>query len=104
MHNISVQFLTFDGCPLAPKALRHLEQAINQLQGRLKVAVRQIDLMNPATPEALKRWGSPTILLNGHDISGATPGDANSCRIYSGPDGVLSEQEIVAALTKDLSN
>ena len=101
MRDITVEFLAFDGCPLAPKALQHLERAIERLRGRFEIAIRHVDLMDSATPESLKRWGSPTILLNGRDISGAEPGDANSCRIYPSPDGVLSEQEIIAALTEE---
>jgi hypothetical protein len=98
-NDIVVEFLAFDGCPLAPRALQHLEQAIDELNSQLNVAVRKVDLMNPLTPERMKRWGSPTILFNGKDISGAQPGDANSCRIYSGPGGVLSAKEIIKALT-----
>ncbi len=99
VRDITVEFLAFDGCPLAPRALAHLELAIEQLRDRLQVAIRQVDLMAPATPESMKRWGSPTILLNQRDISGVEPGDANCCRIYPGPGGVLSVEEIVAALT-----
>ena len=101
MHDITVEFLAFDGCPLAPNALRHLERAVDQLRGRMIIAIRHVDLMDPATPELMKRWGSPTILLNGRDISGTEPGDANSCRISSSPGGVPSEKEIVTALTKE---
>ena len=104
MFDITVEFLTFDGCPLAPKALRQLEQAVVQLQGKMSVAIRHVDLMNPATSDSFKRWGSPTILINGLDISGAEPGDANNCRIYTGPGGVLSEQDIVTVLTKESGN
>ncbi len=99
--DIVVEFLAFDGCPLAPESFNQLEQAVEQLKGFLKVKINQIDLMCPSTSESLKRWGSPTILLNGLDISGAEQGDANCCRIYPGAGGVLSKQQIVAALMKE---
>jgi hypothetical protein len=102
-NDITVEFLFFEGCPLAPKALLHLEQAIAQLKGQMKIAINHVDLMHPSTPDSLKRWGSPTILLNGHDISGAKPGEANNCRIYSSPGGVLSAQEIAEALIRESS-
>ena len=102
-NDIVVEFLAFDGCPLAPRALQHLEQGIEVLQGRLNVTIKQVDLMNPLTPETMKRWGSPTILFNGKDISGAPPGDANNCRIYSGPGGVLDVSEIITALEKSVA-
>ncbi len=100
MNKLTVEFLAFEGCPLAPKALHQLEQAVERIKKQLTVSIRQVDLMHPDTTESVQRWGSPTILLNGRDISGAEPGDANCCRIYPGPDGVLSEQEILDALKK----
>ena len=57
----------------------------------------------PESPEYARRYGSPTILINGKDIAGAQPAEtANSCRLYSpenpGALGVPSEDLIVAAL------
>ncbi len=48
------------------------------------------DRNSPATPAAYRGFGSPTVLVNGHDICG--PGTAlsahgNSCRIYPGDAG-----------------
>ena len=100
----TVQFLSFEGCPLAPEALSVLESAVRQLSDRLRVEIEHIDLMAPDTADELKRWGSPTILLNEQDITGAQPGDANSCRIYPGPGGVPATHEIVAALSLELQN
>lgn len=98
----TVKFLSFDGCPLAPEALRELESAICQLHDRLQIEIKHIDLMDPETTDELKRWGSPTILLNEQDITGAQQGDANSCRIYPGPKGVPATHEIVEALSRAL--
>lgn len=91
-----IKFLSFEGCPLAPRALAALKDAIkSQSRG---YQIRHIDLLGAATPRSLRRWGSPTILLNGQDITGASSGDANSCRIYNGPGGVPTVQEIAEAL------
>ena len=100
----TVKFLSFEGCPLAPEALRVLEAAVNQLRGRLHIAIEHIDLMDPGTPIKFKRWGSPTILLDEQDITGAPPGDANNCRIYPGPGGVPAAQEIVQALCRKIDH
>ena len=97
----SVKFLSFEGCPLAPEMLGVLHSAINQLRDTLQINIEHIDLLNPGTPFRLKRWGSPTILLNEQDITGGQPGDANSCRIYPGPGGVPTAQEIVQALCRE---
>jgi hypothetical protein len=96
-----VQFLSFEGCPRAPAALSALEAAIRSLPAELKFRLRRVDLMDPATPEDLKRWGSPTILLGGLDIAGGRPADAGNCRIYSGPGGVPDAREIAEALLRD---
>ena len=98
----TVKFLSFDGCPLAPEALKELESAVDQLRDTLQIEIEHIDLMHADTADELKRWGSPTILLNEQDITGAQPGDANSCRIYPGPGGVPATQEIVDALSRAL--
>ena len=101
MNKITIEFLSFKGCPLAPLALIQLVQAIDQLHDRTTILLKQVDLLHPTTLDSMKRWGSPTILLNGREVSGDEPGDANNCRIYSGPGGVLSKQDIVAALNKE---
>ena len=96
-----IKFLSFDGCPLAPEALNALESAVGQLRDAVQIEIEHIDLLDPDTADELKRWGSPTILLNELDITGAPPGDANSCRIYPGPDGVPATGEIIEALSRD---
>ena len=57
-----------------------------------------------ATPAALRCFGSPTVLVNGADVSGgdAANADANSCRVYVDECGCLcgapSTQQIVSAI------
>ena len=48
------------------------------------------DRNSASTPAAYRGFGSPTVLVNGHDISGpatALPAHGNSCRIYPGDAG-----------------
>ena len=99
MREVQVQFLAFEGCPLAPKVLHQLEKAADVLTGSVNLIIQQVDLLAPGTPDSLVRWGSPTILLDGQDISGAPPGDANSCKIYPSAGGVLSAEEIIEAIS-----
>lgn len=75
-----------------------LEKSVSQLAHKLTINIRKVDLMHTDTPEELKRWGSPTILVNGRDITGAAENDANCCRIYSGPGGLPEQQDVVSAL------
>ena len=93
-----VSFLAFDGCPLAPRALDNLLAAICLLDSEIPVDFERIDLLSDSTPNEVKRWGSPTILSNGADITGHGKGDACSCRIYSSQGGVPSMDDILNAI------
>lgn len=93
-----IQFLAFDGCPLADDAKRALDDAIERLGlGSYEV----IDLLDPKTPESLKNWGSPTILVNGRDVAGSTPGDSMGCRVYSGPERVPDAETIIECIERE---
>lgn len=93
-----VSFLAFDGCPLAPRALDNLLAAICLLDSEVPVDYERIDLLSDSTPNEVKRWGSPTILINGADITGHSKGDACGCRIYSSDGGVPGTDEILIAI------
>lgn len=57
-----------------------------------------IDILDPATPTGLARWGSPTILVDGEDVAEQSRGDGIGCRIYDTPAGVPSAETIAAAI------
>ncbi len=97
MTDTRVQFLIFDGCPLAGRARQALQQAL----GECGIDdYEEIDILNPSVPDELRAWGSPSILINGSDVSGRPKGDGVGCRIYSGPDRVPSPAGIVACIKK----
>ena len=58
----------------------------------------EIDILAAETPDGLREWGSPTILLSGKDITGHPRGDSVSCRVYPGSKGVPDRAEIVAGI------
>ena len=58
----------------------------------------EVDILDPASPEELRGWGSPTILVNGMDVTGQPKGNNVSCRVYPSPGGVPDVQSIVAGL------
>ena len=92
---MNVQFLAFSGCPLADPARENLKKAladcgINDFE--------EVDILDPASPEELRGWGSPTILVNGLDVTGLPKGNSVSCRVYPFPGGVPDAQSIVAGL------
>jgi hypothetical protein len=45
-----------------------------------------IDILDPATPEQLRGWGSATILVDSEDVSGAPKGNSVGGRVYLEPD------------------
>ena len=98
--NPRIAFLSFDGCPLAPRARSNLSAAIGILGSEFEVDYKEIDLLSDASADDLKRWGSPTILINGEDVMGSTQGDACGCRIYASEGGVPTTIEILNAIRK----
>ena len=94
MADVRVQFLAFDGCPLADAARTNLEKALADCG---MSGYEEIDILDPGTPDDLPGWGSPTILVNGVDITGQPKGNSVSCRIYPGSDRVPSSATIAAS-------
>jgi hypothetical protein len=93
----TIQLLVFSGCPLANAARASLGQALAELQIAGYV---EVDLLDPATPAELRAWGSPTILVDGEDVTGGRPGDGIGCRVYEGPDRVPAAATIVASIER----
>jgi len=61
------------------------------------------EVSDSRAPTYVRVYGSPTILINGIDVSGVAPGDCrDNCRIYRNGDGHLAVvppiQKIVNAL------
>ncbi len=79
-----VELVYFDGCP-------HVDEA----RGRLREAMMAVGLApmwdewdtgRETTPVGYRRFGSPTILLNGGDISGGAEGSGIGCVVGGAPE------------------
>lgn len=94
-----IQLLVFDGCPLAHAARNSLRAALESLglQG-----FEEIDIGDANAPAELRRWGSPTILVDAHDVAGNEKGEAIGCRVYDGPDRVPTPGEIASAIRRSM--
>lgn len=99
----SIQFLYFDGCPLADAAQAVLERALLSC-GLQKGHYETVNVLDPKTPEKLARWGSPTILVDGQDVSGHVQGDGVGCRLYNTPDQVPTLEMIATAIKNGLAS
>lgn len=63
---------------------------------RLELQVEEIDVEAPDAPEWARGWGSPTILIDRTDLTGATRSTGASCRLYQG--GTPGVEEIRARI------
>ena len=84
---MTIQLLTFPGCPHAHDARQALEQAI--ARNRLAERIEEVDTTSPGTPQALRGWSSPTILVDGRDVGGEIAPSGGGCRLYRHEDGEL---------------
>lgn len=91
---MKIQLLYFEGCPNLEPARAALRDAMEAEQ--IDQAVEEIDVESPAAPESVRGWGSPTILIDGKDITGAARTTGSSCRLYA--NGAPSVDEIRARL------
>jgi hypothetical protein len=80
-----IQLLYFPGCPHIEATRKALRDVLAELT-EYPDEVLEVDVTARETPEHLRGWGSPTILIDGVDIEGASPNGA-SCRVYRSSDG-----------------
>jgi hypothetical protein len=90
---MTVEFLSFQGCPNCPALRASLDEAIGGSEALAGVLVIEIDLMSLPEGDARLAWGAPTILLDGSDVFGQPAGSDRrvSCRLW--PGGVVPSQE-----------
>lgn len=62
-----------------------------------------VDILDPETPDELRNWGSPTILINGRDVTGGTRGNNVGCRVYAGPSKVPDAQTIADCIRREIA-
>lgn len=95
---MKVQLLYAAGCPHVGAARTALRDALAAAQ--LDAPIDELDVDDPATPAALRRWGSPTILIDGVDVAGQGPQDGSTCRLYpGGAPSVAAIRDRIAAVS-----
>lgn len=92
---MKIQLLHFEGCPNVDAARTALRDAL--AAEKLDVPIEEVDVERRDTPEWARGWGSPTILVDGTDVTGQERSNASSCRLYAG--GAPSVESIRARLT-----
>jgi len=76
---VKVQLLSFPGCPNVAATREALRRAL--VASGLPPEFEEADVTSSVTPEPLKAWGSPTILVDGRDVAGSEP-TGPCCRLY----------------------
>jgi len=94
-------------CPNVDAARAQIRKAFTQI--KREPQWQEWEVSDSRAPDYVQVYGSPTILVNGKDVSGLAPGDCkDNCRIYDGDNGRLSVvpplEKIVSALLKDGDN
>ncbi len=80
----AIELIYFDGCPNANAARSNLREALEALG--LPEKWQEWEQGNAHAPEHVKQYGSPTVLVNGYDVTGEEAGvSASACRADGAP-------------------
>lgn len=82
MSKREIDLVFFDGCPNAEQARANLRAVLDS------GSWREWNLSSPDTPERFRRYGSPTVLVDGRDVTGEDEHEndgAMACRADGAP-------------------
>ena len=89
-------------CPNMEKARRNIHTAL--IRTGLPQIWKEWDRNDPSSPIHAKNFGSPTVLVDGRDVAGASETEGNNCRVYlyglNSIQGVPPVEQIVSALER----
>lgn len=95
---MKVELLYFKGCPNISIARKNLSDAF--AKAGVAPQWNEVDLNDPNLQKELKGYGSPTILVDGKDVTGiVAEGESLSCRTYYNTKGEITgapNAEIIA--------
>jgi mercuric ion transport protein len=81
---VRVELIYFRGCPHVDEARANLRAALDA--ARVDTAVAEWERDDSAAPSYVRGYASPTILVDGRDVSGAAaPVGGASCRAGGAP-------------------
>ena len=89
MSDHQIELVYFDGCPNADKTRKNLRKALGEGWWR------EWNLSSADTPERYRRYGSPTVLVDGRDVTGMTEtSNAMACRTDGAPSTALIRRSL----------
>ena len=84
MTSVQVDLVYDRDCPHIDEARATIRAALEAVGS--EIDWREWDREDSRTPQELRGYGSPTVLVNGRDVvaigNESTASDANSCRVY----------------------
>jgi hypothetical protein len=98
---MQIDFIYDADCPAADDARANLRETL--LRANLAPRWVEWERSSPATPESMRAFGSPTILINGCDVAGNEAAGAASCRVYQTRPGQLAAVPPVELIAAALS-
>ena len=84
----SIELIFFEGCPNVDQARNNLRSALQSVDA--DITWTEWDLRSDSTPEGLRSYGSPTVLIDGRDVTGDSASiGALACRVDGVPSAAL---------------
>lgn len=81
---MKIELIYFQGCPHVAEARANLAAAL--AHAHLETPVQEWDRDDPSAPSYTRQYPSPTVLVNGRDVSGdAAEAGGASCRAAGAP-------------------
>ena len=87
----TIELVYFDGCPNADRARENLRSALETVGA--DPDWDEWDLASASTPERYRGHGSPTVLVDGRDVTGSDGGAAAMACRSDGPPSVSAIAE-----------
>lgn len=99
---VKVELIYDSDCPNVEPTRSKLRQALAEVG--LDQQWQEWDRADPASPDYVHRYGSPTVLVDGNDIADASEDTCRSCRLYLDEQGKFSGVPPVSAISSSLLN
>jgi hypothetical protein len=80
---MAIDLVYFDGCPHVDMARRNIEAAL--LAQGLPLTWQEHNVSDPAVGAEWLGYPSPTVLVDGQDVTGSTAISGNACRAGGAP-------------------
>ena len=93
MNTPHIELVYFEGCPNASQARENIRAAVEASGSPLEWS--EWNLMAESTPGDFRRYGSPTVLIDGQDVTGEGTGAvAMACRADGAPSVALIAERL----------